>query len=48
MWNPARELLEMIDSWDGSDSLIIARGEPANDDLCSFLGDPGDRCSSAP
>ena len=32
MWNPARELLEMIDSGDGSDSLIIARGEPANDD----------------
>lgn len=32
MWNPARELLEMIDSWDGSNSLIIARGEPMNDD----------------
>lgn len=32
MWNPARELLDMIDSWDGSNSLIIARGEPTNDD----------------
>ena len=32
MWNPARELLEMIDSWDGSHSLIIGRGEPTNDD----------------
>ena len=32
MWNPARELLDMIDSWDGSNSLIIARGQPTNDD----------------
>lgn len=32
MWNPARELLAMIDSWDSSNSLIIGRGEPTNDD----------------
>jgi len=32
MWNPARELLVMLDSWDSSHSLIIGRGEPTNDD----------------
>ena len=32
MWNPARELLVMLDSWDSSHSLISGRGEPTNDD----------------